>query len=211
MGRKTKITREMILDAAYGLLDESGISAVGIKPISSRLGCSTQPISWQFGSMTELRRELFFYASGKVNSLMASSMAGREAVEAFFLSGVVYLTLACDHPHLFRFLCVDDPSESVGEDISKGVSIFSMQFDKAAVKMISEQYEVSSEALGAVVRDVVIYTHGLATMMIYDSMKLPKDIACKMMFDLGDRMLEGIGLVLPDKQKKAIFKSAGSI
>ena len=56
MGRKTKITKEMILDAAYELLDEAGIGAVAIKSIAARLGCSTQPVSWHFGSMTELKR-----------------------------------------------------------------------------------------------------------------------------------------------------------
>ncbi|MBQ6431998.1 MAG: TetR/AcrR family transcriptional regulator, partial [Oscillospiraceae bacterium] len=51
MGRKVRITREMILQAAYEILDEAGIGAVGIKAIASRLGCSTQPVSWVFGSM----------------------------------------------------------------------------------------------------------------------------------------------------------------
>ena len=61
MGRKTQITREMILNAAYELLDEAGIGAVAIKLIAERLGCSTQPISWHFGSMTELKKELFYF------------------------------------------------------------------------------------------------------------------------------------------------------
>ena len=38
MGRKTQITREMILEAAYELLDESGIGAVGIKQIAEKDG-----------------------------------------------------------------------------------------------------------------------------------------------------------------------------
>ena len=59
MGRKVRITREMILEAAYEILDESGIGAVGIKAIASKLGCSTQPVSWVFGSMKELKKELF--------------------------------------------------------------------------------------------------------------------------------------------------------
>ena len=56
MGRKIQITREMILKAAYELLDESGMGAVTIKTIAARLGCSTQPVSWQFGSMLELKK-----------------------------------------------------------------------------------------------------------------------------------------------------------
>ena len=85
MGRKTRITREMILEAAYELLDEAGISAVAIKSIASRLGCSTQPVSWQFGSMTELKKELFNYAAMKLYSPLENVMHGKEAIEAFFI------------------------------------------------------------------------------------------------------------------------------
>ena len=61
MGRKAQITKEMVLEAAYELLDKGGIGAVGIKSIASKLGCSTQPVSWLFGSMTDLKKELYFY------------------------------------------------------------------------------------------------------------------------------------------------------
>ena len=86
MGRKTQITREMILQAAYELLDESGISAVAIKSIAARLGCSTQPVSWHFGSMTELKKELFEYAAIKLYAPLEDAMKGREAIAAFFIS-----------------------------------------------------------------------------------------------------------------------------
>ena len=45
----------MVLQAAFELLDESGTGAVAIKNIAAKLGCSTQPVSWIFGSMTELK------------------------------------------------------------------------------------------------------------------------------------------------------------
>ena len=96
MGRKTKISREMILETAYEILDESGSGAVAIKTIAARLECSTQPISWHFGSMTELRKELLFYASDKLWGNTAEELAGKSAVDAFFATGVKYITIACD-------------------------------------------------------------------------------------------------------------------
>ncbi len=83
MGRKTRITREMILDAAYELLDESGIGAVAIKSIAERLGCSTQPVSWQFGSMTELKKELFDYAGEKLYGSLSEAMEGNRASDEY--------------------------------------------------------------------------------------------------------------------------------
>lgn len=194
MGRKTRITREMILEAAYGLLDESGIGAVAIKSIASRLGCSTQPVSWQFGSMTELKKELFHYASMKLYGPLDDLMQGKEAVEAFFISGKHYLSCACDHPHVFRFTNVDDTMETIGERIYRDKSIFDLQFDEEAFNMLTSRYDVPAEEIGKAVRDTVIYTHGLALMMMYDSYRLPKEEAFRMMYDMGVKLLKSIGI-----------------
>ena len=189
----------MILQAAYELLDESGIGAVAIKSIALRLGCSTQPVSWQFGSMTELKKELFEYAAMKLYGSLEEKMKGKEAIEAFFISGKHYLSAACDHPHVFRFVNVDDTEETVGERIFGDKSIFDLQFDEEAYKMLRAQYDISAEAIGNVVRDMVIYTHGLAVMMIFDSYRLSKKAACRMMLDVGVMMLRNAGIeVKPD-------------
>lgn len=194
MGRKTKITKEMILEAAFGILDESGIGSVAIKQIAAGLECSTQPISWHFGSMVELRKALYIYASQKMFSGLEENMKKKDAMEAFFFTGLWYLSIAFDHPHVFRFLNVDDPSETIGEDIYGDTSIFSMQFDKEAVKVFSEQYDIAPGLIAKMVRDTVIYTHGLALMVIFDRFKLPKKEACRMMFDAGITFASSLGI-----------------
>ena len=194
MGRKTQITREMILNAAYELLDEAGIGAVAIKLIAERLGCSTQPISWQFGSMTELKKELYFYAAGRAFGGLEEEMQGKEAMEAFFISGIRYLSIACDHPNVFRFTNVDDPMDTIGERIYGDDSVFSLQFDEEAVKIFASQYDIPVSKISEMVRDTVIYTHGLALMMMFDGHKLPKKEACRMMYDMGVKLSKEIGI-----------------
>lgn len=194
MGRKVRITREMILEAAYELLDESGIGAVAIKSIAAKLSCSTQPVSWQFGSMTELKKALYYYAGEKLYSPLPQKMQGREAVDAFFISGVHYISVACEHPNVFKFLNVDDPLETIGERVGSESSIFSLQFNEDAAKLLAEQYDIPIEKVGTAVRDTVIYTHGLAVMMIYDSYRLPREEACKMAYEMGMRLLSDIGI-----------------
>ena len=160
MGRKVRITREMILQAAYEILDESGIGEVGIKAIAARLGCSTQPVSWHFGSMQELKKELFQYSVMQLYGSLAEEMKGKNAIDAFFATGVRYISNACDHPNVFRFVNVDDPMETIGEPAGSE-SIFNFQFDHVAVKLLAEEYDVSPELTGQAVKDTVIYTHTL--------------------------------------------------
>ncbi len=194
MGRKTRITREMILEAAYELLDEAGIGAVAIKQIAAKLNCSSQPISWQFESMTNLKKELYPYAANKLYGSLEEKMKGQDAVEAFFISGVHYISQACDHPNVFRFINVDNPKDTIGESVYGDASIFTLQFDKNAAKMLAAKYNKPVEVIGELVRDTVIYTHGLAVMMMFDSYRLPKETACKMIYDMGMKMLKAIGI-----------------
>ena len=194
MGRKVRITREMILEAAYEILDESGIGAVGIKAIASKLGCSTQPVSWVFGSMKELKKELFRYANMKAYETLPEQMAGKNAIDAFFASGVYYISIACDHPNVFRFTTVDNPMDTIGEPVRDNRSIFSFEFDSEAAKLLAEEYDVPLEIIGNTVRDIVIYAHGLAVMMMHDSFRLPKEDACKMAYDVAVKLLHTIGI-----------------
>ena len=95
MGRKTQVTKEMILEAAYKLLDESGLGAVGIKSIAASLGCSTQPVSWQFGSMTDLKKELMMYAGKQLFGPMEEAMKGKNAIDAWMMGAMTVRSRAC--------------------------------------------------------------------------------------------------------------------
>ena len=194
MGRKTQITKEKILQAAYEILEEAGIGAVGIKAIAARLGCSTQPVSWHFGSMTELKKALYSYAGAKLFEELPGQMAGKKAIDAFFASGVYYISAACDHPNVFRFINVDDPMDTIGEEIYGEGGLFSFQFDAEAAQMLAAEYDVDPEIIGETVRDIVVYTHGRAVMMMFDNYRLPMQEACKMVYNMGMKLLHTIGI-----------------
>ena len=57
MPSSPKIKKEDMLKTALDIVMESGYSALNIKEVAKRLGCSTAPISWQFGGMDGLRTE----------------------------------------------------------------------------------------------------------------------------------------------------------
>ena len=55
MPPRSKITREMIIDAAYEIVRESGEGSLNARSIADRLGCSTQPVLYVFRTMNEIR------------------------------------------------------------------------------------------------------------------------------------------------------------
>ena len=62
---------------------EEGYPMVNIKTIAAKVGCSTQPISWQFGNMQGMRKELYKYASEQVFGDIEQRIANMNAMEAF--------------------------------------------------------------------------------------------------------------------------------
>ena len=58
MPSSPKIKKEDILQTALEIVTQDGYAALNIKAVAKKLGCSTAPISWQFGGMDGLRQEL---------------------------------------------------------------------------------------------------------------------------------------------------------
>ena len=81
--------------------------------------------------------------------------------------------------------------DTIGESPNGNASIFTGQFNKSAVKIFAEESDLSEEVIGEMVRDTVIYTHGLAVMMIFANFRLPKEEACRMIYALGEKLLKG--------------------
>ena len=144
--------------------------------------------------MSELKKALYKYAADRLYGPLTEEIEGKNAINAFFVSGVRYISNACDHPNVFRFVNVDDPLSTIGERVDGNASIFTTQFDEEAAKLFAAEYDVSHEVIGEMVRDVVIYTHGLAVMMIFDNYRLPKKEACRMIYEMGLKLMKAIGI-----------------
>lgn len=96
-----KVTKEMVLDAGYQIIRESGIDHVNARSIASFLSCSTQPIYSCFATMDELREALFSYTCTK---LVKEVLKNEEQPDFLHLCAAWYLNLLRKEPHLYRFL-----------------------------------------------------------------------------------------------------------
>jgi len=190
MGRKTQISKEQMLQAAYEILRDEGYASVNIKAIAAKVGCSTQPISWQFGNMQGLRAELFGYATQQLYGGLPERMAGKNALGAFFESGKLYIENAYDFPKVFRFLCVDDPGDLVADE----PNVLDKLGEPAVKEMLVSEFDLTPEAVDKVVADIVIYTHGLATFLLWDHFKITKEQAFDMVYSHGDICFKQIGI-----------------
>lgn len=194
MARRIEITKEAMIQAAYEILEEEGYNAVNIKTIAAKAGCSTKPISWQFGNMLEMRKEIYKYASKQLYEGIEEKLSNLSALEAFFETGKIYISNAIESPNVFRFLCIDGP----GDMLDETMNIKDLLGDDFIKEMLAKELPLSKEIIESIVADIVIYTHGLATMLLWDSIKLDKIAAYKMIYNQADMCFSKCGIDLKD-------------
>lgn len=158
MGRKTQITRQMILDAALQMLIRDGYSSIHIKSLASQLGCSTQPIVWHFQNMEGFRKAFFEYCidyaksqftvwNGSLDDLLTQTARG-------------YITIACNMPNLFRFVFVDNKGECRNLDV-----VQKLQLDNTnrIIDLLCREKGLQVQQATSFLMNYEIYIHGIAS------------------------------------------------
>ena len=59
MPPRAKITKEMIVDTAFCIVQEEGIDKVTARRISEKLNCSTQPVLYHFATIEEIKDNVY--------------------------------------------------------------------------------------------------------------------------------------------------------
>lgn len=102
MARKESITKEMLLDVAFELVNEEGIENLTARKLAAKAGCSTQPIFRTYKNMDEVAEDVFekakkYYSDYCKNSKKSSSVP-------FVDLGLTYISFAQKHKNIFRLL-----------------------------------------------------------------------------------------------------------
>ena len=102
MPAKAKVTKEMILDAAFAVAREAGAENINARTVSERLHCSTQPIMYHFKPIEALKRETYAAADRYHSEYLMDLKRPQRGVMLGI--GMNYIRFAIEEPHLFRFL-----------------------------------------------------------------------------------------------------------
>jgi len=158
MPSSPRVKREDILATAFDVLIREGYAAVNIKTVAQRLGCSTQPISWQFDGMDGLRHALFEYCLAFLQDRFA--VRGSTADEAVFSIVEGYLDVAFDYPHLYRHLYMSDRNRA---EMAEATRIRRRECYDDVMGWICRDYGLSVDAAREYMMDLEAYVHGVAS------------------------------------------------
>lgn len=152
---KQKITKEMVVDAAFELAREGGEERITVKNIARKLSCSVQPIYFYCKNMEGLKQEV----NAKITAFVHEYAADRADKDDLFRStGNAYITLAKEEPHIYKMFILRPRC-----GISSLNDLYLSEADPKLAESISKQLNISLEAAKQLHMNMLIYTIGIGT------------------------------------------------
>ncbi len=168
MPAKIKVTKEMIVDAAFAVARETGAENINARTVSEKLNCSTQPVMYHFATIEELKKTVYAKADRYHSEYIMAPK--RRADGAMLGIGMNYIRFAIEEPHLFRFLFRSDyfdgatlPELIEAEELAPVLSAM-----QSALDMNAEQTK-------NVFLTVFLFAHGYASIIANNSLKYDEE------------------------------------
>lgn len=156
MAPKNKFTREEMVAAALRVVRARGLDALTAKTIADELGTSTRPIFTGFGSMDDVRQEVYAAAVEVYDSY---TRQGLQEETPFLGIGKQYIRFAREEPELYRLLFL-----SRGREYS---AVKSMQHLQAMVRpTLMDIYHITAAEADLYFRDLWLVVHSLSTLIV---------------------------------------------
>lgn len=154
---KQRITREMVVDAAFSLARREGPEQMLVKRIAEELHCSVQPIYSYLSNMEELRKAVAEKAAEHMQQFMAQNI---NPADPFRSTGYAYVRYAKEEPHLFRLF--------IGrkrEYMHSMEDLYGRDADPRVPQTIARTLNISMEKAKELHLSMLIFTTGVGTML----------------------------------------------
>ena len=173
MARKETITKDEILNAAFQMTRQEGISQVSARTLAAKAGCSTQPIFRVYKNMEELSAELFNKAIAFFNDYFANFPKTSDT--PFVNLGMAYIRFAQDEQQLFKLIFMSENRY--------GKSLYDLLNGEngSVVKEINNAKVYGCKDPGGMFMRMWIFIHGSACMSLTGDYDLQEDDTIKLL------------------------------
>lgn len=168
---KAKITREMVIDAAFEVARTMGSENVNARTVSEKLGCSTQPVMYHFARIEEMKRAAY----EKADRFHTEYLMTIDPNKGVMLSiGLNYIRFAIKEPYLFRFL--------FQSGFAVGNTLLEMIDSEELLPVLSAMQgamEMSMEQTKEVFLTLAMFAHGYASIIANNSLEYDEALAAE--------------------------------
>ena len=180
MARTLKITKEMITDAAVEVIRTDGSEKLNARSVARVLGCSTQPVLYQFQTMDDLILAAYARAD-QIHTQMILPKGKRE--NPLLELGMNYIRFACDEKKLFRFLF--QSNHFAGKDLP---GLTADPESDELLKIVSQEFRCSPEQAKRTFQILFIAVHGYASLLANNAMSYDEAQCASML----EKLYEGV-------------------
>ena len=159
MPKKPTTSREEMIEGAFQLIRKEGFSALTVRRLAEELGCSTQPIMYQFPDLNELKDAAYQRADQFHTDYITET-------EDFLEIGMRYVRFAAEEKNLFRFLF-----QSGRFDGSSIRQLSHEAVDASIVQAVSREMEVDEKEMLDVFEVLFALVHGYASLIANNALE----------------------------------------
>ena len=176
MPPKAKITKEMIIDAAFEITRESGIERVNARTVSEKLGCSTQPVMYYFKKIDDIKSAVW----KKTDDFHTEYVMNIQSNEPMMDIGMNFIRFAATEKNLFRLLFQSDGL--VEKEVTDMVWTGSAS---PMLEVLMKTDNVDLDGARSIFSTIGFYVHGFASLLANNSMEYNEESARVMLKRVG--------------------------
>ena len=163
MPPKAKITKEMIVDVAFGIIHREGVDKVTARSISQQLNCSTQPVLYHFATVEDIKKAVYKKADAYHSDFIMNME--NDFGDPMLTMGMNYINFARKERNIFQFLF--QSNEFSGASI---LDLLEMDEILPLLTVLQQELELSLEEVKEVFSTLFIFVHGYASLYANNTM-----------------------------------------
>ena len=179
MPRKPSTTKDAMIEGSFQLIREKGHEYLTARNLAAFLGCSTQPIMYQFPNL-DILRDLTYRRADEYHSEFI--LAGGNLLEM----GLRYIRFAEEEPKLFRFLFQSGRFSGSGME-----ELFRSPETADILAAVSEEEGLTTESAAAFFEPLAAVVHGYASLIASNAIRYDPETIRKVLITIAEGLERG--------------------
>lgn len=188
MPPRAKITKEMVVDAAFEVARADGMENINARTVAGKLNCSTQPVMYHFATIEELKKAAYAKADDYHTKYLMNILETQETV--MLRIGLNYIRFAVEEPNLFRFLF--QSGYAVGNSLP---DIINSEGLTPVLSAMQEAMKMNLEQTKEVFVTLAMFVHGYASIIANNSLEYDEKLIATHL----ERVYKGAVLAIQEK------------
>lgn len=165
MPTKIRISKDMILNAAFEIVRQEGTEKLSNRELANKLKCSIRPIYYQFENVEQMKKELYIKIEQYFYKFILDNMI--EGIPQYKQVGINYIKFAKKEKKLFQTLFMCDTGLTPYTFVTKAGHDY-----EEIEKLIRISTNLNDDDIMKFHTKMWIFCHGIATLVANDTIKL---------------------------------------